>query len=314
MPQITTSQFEEKITSIIAASGATTMSVAIKHLESGEEHYFDADRVVPMCSVFKIPVLCETVRQIHAGYLGFDDRWTLTMGEKNLPSGILVYFQDGLMPTVRDLLTVMINISDNTATDMIMHRLDANVGKYATTRFMHRLGLTDIHVPMTVRDLFNDIMGEEGSDPRLLHKILGQFYVEPPSNRQGKAYSLGEENDVATPRALNRLLEMIWNGEVVSRQASDEIIYILLQQTLNQRLPRFLPDNTPFAHKTGTLGGIRNDSGILYCNDKSHVAISVLSTWDVNNAPSDPIEHDQLLVGIDMAMGRIGLATFEQFR
>ncbi|MFN8443560.1 MAG: serine hydrolase [Caldilineaceae bacterium] len=304
------SQLADQIESIRAASGTTAFGVAIKHLESGEELYFDADRVFPLCSVFKTPVLCEAVRQIHEGRFRYEDRWTLTMGEKNLPSGILVYFQDGLQPTVRDLLTLMIIISDNTATDMIMHR----IGVGETTRFMHDLGLTDIHVPMRVRDIFNDIMGEEGSDPRLLHKYIGKFYSEPEGNRQGKAYSLGVENDVGTPRALNALLEMIWQGKVVSRQASDDILYILLQQTLNQRLPRFLPEGTPFAHKTGTLSGIRNDSGILYCSETSHVAITTFTTWDGSSAAGDPVAVDQMIQTIDSAMGKIGLAVYEHFR
>lgn len=304
------STLKETVASIIAASGAATFGVSITHIESGEELHIDADRVFPLASVFKTPVLCEAVRQIHEGRFRFEDRWTLTMGEKNLPSGILVYFQDGLMPTVRDLLTLMINISDNTATDMIMHRL----GKDATTHLMHSLGLTEIHVPMTVRNIFEDIMGEEGSDPRLLHNILGKFHEEPPGNRNGKAYSQEGINNVGTPRALTRLHEMIWKGEVVNRQVCDDVIYILLQQTLNQRLPRFLPENTPFAHKTGTLTGIRNNSGILYCSETSHVAISTFTTWKAGDAEEDPVALDQKLLSIDIAMGKIGLATYQHFR
>src|SRR5436190_1953840 len=104
------STLKSPIESIIAASGATSMGVAIKHLESGEETYLNADQPVPLCSVFKIPVLTEAFHQIDAGRFTLDDRWELTLAEKNLPSGILVFLQDGLMPTVRDLLTLMIII------------------------------------------------------------------------------------------------------------------------------------------------------------------------------------------------------------
>jgi beta-lactamase class A len=62
----------------------------------------------------KIPVLVEAARQMDAGDFTLDDRWQLTVAEKNLGSGVLTFFDDGLLPTVRDLLTLMIIISDNT--------------------------------------------------------------------------------------------------------------------------------------------------------------------------------------------------------
>ena len=95
------STLKAQIEAIITTSGATAMGVAIKHLESGEEIYLNADQPVPLCSVFKIPVMAEAFHQIDAGRFTLDDRWELTLAEKNLPSGILVFLQDGLLPTVR---------------------------------------------------------------------------------------------------------------------------------------------------------------------------------------------------------------------
>ncbi len=298
------------IEAVIAASGATAMGVAVKHLESGEEIYHDADQSFPLCSVFKIPVLAEAFHQIDQGRFTLDDRWELTLAEKNLPSGILVFLQDGLMPTVRDLLTLMIIISDNTATDIVMHRL----GVPNTTKFMHELGLTNIHVPMTVRDLFNDIMGEARSDPRLAFTNLDKPQPEEPSNRNGHAYSLGSDNDVGTPRELNRLVELIFRGKVVNRAACDQMLHILLQQQLNLRLPRLLPEGTPVAHKTGTLGGIRNDSGIIYCNEHSHVAVTVFCTWDAAAVKDDPVAEWDRINALDSAFGHIGRLVYEHFK
>ena len=144
---------ESEIRRIIEGSGAQ-MGVCARHLESGQQVDIDAERIFPMCSVLKIPVLVEAFRQIEEGSFALDDRWQLTTAEKNLPSGILVFFEDGLAPTVLDLLTLMIIISDNTATDMVMHRL----GEGSVTRTMHSLGLTDIHVPMTIREIFDDLL------------------------------------------------------------------------------------------------------------------------------------------------------------
>ena len=98
---------ESDIRHIIENSGAE-MAVSARHLESGQQIAIDAGRIFPLCSVLKIPVLVEAFRQIAEGCFALDDRWELTTAQKNLPSGILIFCDDGLAPTVRDLLTLMI--------------------------------------------------------------------------------------------------------------------------------------------------------------------------------------------------------------
>ena len=294
---------ESDIRTIIENSGAE-MALSALHLESGQRIDVDGERVFPMCSVLKIPVLVEAFRQIEAGRFTLDDRWELTTAEKNLPSGILVFFDDGLAPTVRDLLTLMMIVSDNTATDMVMHRL----GKGSVTRTMHSLGLTDIHVPLTIRELFDDLL--PSSDPT---QNLLALAGAGPRNRAGICYSLGPDNDVGTPAALTELLARIWRGEIISRTACDAMLEILLKQQLNDRLPRYLPPGTPCAHKTGTLPGIRNDSGIIYASENSHVAVTVFSRWDDEAAADDPIANKETPIAIDAAFGRIGRLLYDAF-
>ena len=279
------------------------MAVCARHLESGRQVDIDAERIFPMCSVLKIPVLVEAFRQIEEGRFALDDRWELTTAEKNLPSGILVFFEDGLAPTVLDLLTLIIIISDNTATDMVMHRL----GEGSVTRTMHSLGLTDIHVPMTIRDIFDDLLpsGDPSQDMLAL--------ATAPRNREGRCYSLGADNDVGTPAALTQLLARIWRGEIVSRAACDAMLGILLKQQLNDRLPRYLPPGTRCAHKTGTLPGIRNDSGILYAGENAHVAVTIFSRWDDEAVSDDPIARSEKPNQIDGAFGRIGRLLYDAF-
>ena len=293
---------ESDIRGIIEASGAE-MAVCADHLESGQRIEIDAGRVFPLCSVLKIPVLVEAFRQIEGGRFALDDRWTLTTAEKNLPSGVLVFFEDGLAPTVRDLLTLMIIISDNTATDMVMHRL----GEGSVTRTMHSLGLTDICVPMTIREIFDDLL--PSSDPTQDMLAL----AAAPRKRDGRCYSLGADNDGGTPAALTELLARIWRGEIVSRAAGDAMLEILLKQQFNDRLPRYLPPGTPCAHKTGTLPGIRNDSGIIYASGTSHVAVTVFARWDDEAARDDPIARSEEPVAIDSAFGRIGRLLYDAF-
>ncbi|MCY3898735.1 MAG: class A beta-lactamase-related serine hydrolase [Caldilineaceae bacterium] len=293
---------ESDIRHITDNSGAE-MAVSALHLETGQRTDVDAERVFPLCSVLKIPVLVEAFRQIEDGLFTLDDRWQLTTAEKNLPSGILVYFDDGLAPTVRDLLTLMIIISDNSATEMVMHRL----GEGSITCTMHNLGLTDIHVPLTIRELFDDLLPSSDPTQDILALAAG------PLNRTGVTYSLGPDNDTGTPAALTELLACIWRGEAVSRAACDAMLDILLKQQLNDRLPRYLPPGTPCAHKTGSLPGIRNDSGIIYAGENAHVAVTVFSRWDDEAVSDDPIARSEQPIAIDAAFGRIGRLLYDTF-
>ena len=293
---------ESDISRIIENSGAE-MALSALHLESGQRIDVDAGRVFPLCSVLKIPVLVEAFRQIEEGLFTLDDRWQLTTAEKNLPSGILVFLDDGLAPTVRDLLTLMIIISDNTATDMVMNRLGAG----SVTSTMHSLGLTDIHVPMTIRQIFDDLL--PSADPTQDMLAL----ATAPRNRTGRSYSLGPDNDVGTPAALTELLARIWRGELVSRASCNAMLEILLKQQLNDRLPRYLPPGTRCAHKTGTLPGIRNDSGIIYASGTSHVAVTLFSRWDDDAVADDPIANKETPIAIDSAFGRIGRLLYDTF-
>src|SRR5215204_736406 len=94
---------QKQIEAAIAAANAH-MGVAMHHLEKGDEINIDADESFPMASVLKIPVLVEAARQMDEGKFTLDDRWELTVAEKNVGSGVLTFFNDGLLPTVRDLL------------------------------------------------------------------------------------------------------------------------------------------------------------------------------------------------------------------
>lgn len=303
------SNLTKQITEIIAASGATSMGVALHHIESGEEIHLNADESFPLCSVLKIPVLVEAFRQLRQGKFTLEDRWELTSAEKNIGSGILTYMQDGLMPTVRDLLTLMIIISDNTATDMVMHRL----GVDQINHTMHDLGLADIHMALTIRGIFDEMLGD-ASDPARLFVDLDKHKTAPPINRESRAFSNGPDNNVSTPRAMTRLLTMIYCGEIIDRAACDEMLYILLQQQLNARLPLFLPYGVPFAHKTGTLAGIRNDAGVLYCSEQSHVAITVFARWDTEAVKDDKVAEWERISAVDAAFGHIGRAVYDHFQ
>jgi beta-lactamase class A len=284
-----------------------SIGVAIRHIESGDEVMINADTPVPLASVVKIPVLVEAYRQLADGRFKLGDRWLLEPRYKALGSGILTQFDDGLEPTVKDLLTLMIIISDNTATDIVMDRL----GIETINSTMHQVGLTHTHVARTLHDIFTDML--PSADPGQDRYALARWEAEHGVRRDGFSYSLGPDNNVSTPREMTRLVEMIFKAEILTRDACDSMLEMMLKQQLNDRLPRFLPPGTRIAHKTGTFVGVRNDCGIITVNDHSHVAVTTLSTWDQDAFRRDPVAEWWRFVEIDTALGHIGLAAYEAF-
>ena len=123
--------------------------MAARNLASGAEVHVDADELYPMASCFKIPIMVEVMRQVDAGLVRLDDRLTLTEADKS-PGSTLIHCHEGLRPSVRDLLYLMITLSDNTATDMLW-RL---VGLGSVNETMRRLGLESIDCFMPNREYF----------------------------------------------------------------------------------------------------------------------------------------------------------------
>lgn len=299
-----------QIQSVIAESEIQA-GIALHHIESGEEVMIDADSYFPMASVFKIPILVEGCFRLAEGQIRPDDRWTLYNKDKNFPSGVLVFLNEGLHPTVQDLLTLMIIISDNSATDILMNRL----GKEAINGRMKALGLEHIHLPMTVRELFEEVMSDTNPN-KPIQELYRQFREQDggenrldPDNRILKRTP---QNNVATPREMTELLRKIYGGEIPDREWSDFALNILLRQQLNARIPRFLPQGTLVAHKTGTIGPVRNDVGIIYVNDDSHVVLSIYVLWDL--PMNDPAALLKRAFEVETAMGEIGLLAYEAFR
>ena len=300
------SDLRARIEQLVQDSGAH-IGVAVRHIESGAEVMLDADTPVPLASVVKIPVLVEAFRQLAEGRFQLADRWPLEAQHKALGSGILTQFDDGLAPTVKDLITLMIIVSDNTATDIIMERL----GIEAIDRTMHQLGFTHMHVAHTLRDIFTDML--PSPDPEQDRYALAKWEAAHGVRRDGFSYSLGPDNNVSTPREMTRLVEMIFKGELLDRSACDAMLDILLKQQLNDRLPRFLPPGTPIAHKTGTFSGVRNDSGIITVREDCHVVVTTLTTWDYDAVRQDRVTAWQRFFAIDTALGLIALAAYEAF-
>jgi beta-lactamase class A len=236
------------------------LGVGVKHLDTGEEVGFNGDELFPTASVFKVPVIVELYRQVEAGKIRLDDRLVLKDSEKVPGSGILKELTEGLEVTVKDLSRLMMILSDNTATDMIVER----VGKENVNAAMRRLGLRNTLVVADCRDLLFDLVGENSLPDE--EKTLDLYLKLAKAGATKGSWSLGtERNDVTTPVEMNKLLGYIVEGTAAGRTSCDAILATMEKcQTGEYRVPKYLPaEKVRMQRKTGSLPGIRNDVGVI---------------------------------------------------
>jgi beta-lactamase class A len=236
------------------------LGISVKNLDSGEAASLNGGELFPTASVFKVPVIVELHRQVDAGRIDLDEKITLMEEDKVPGSGILRELGEGLELSVRDLIELMMILSDNTATDLLTER----VGIDNVNATLRDLGLEKTRVVADCRDILFDLIGL--GDLPDEEKTIG-LYRERVREGAGKGtWSLGtEENDVTTPDEMLKLIEMIHEGEAASRESCDAILATMRRcQTGGYRIAKYLPrSEIDFAHKTGSLPGIRNDVGIV---------------------------------------------------
>lgn len=318
---------QRELSAIIEASDAE-FGVCLRHIESGAEILINPDALYPMASVFKIPILIETLAQVDEGILALDQRFELRDEDRLPPSGVLTELDTGLPPTLHDLLMLMIIVSDNTATDMVLETIGAD----RLERRLRSRGIESISVKMGVQGLFDAtfITDETRGLPMAFWRELrvqGSFVDVMTGKPIEAAQALFQENllwdglanqrtlanNVSTPRDMGRLLEMLMRGELLSERSTRVALDILLRQQLNQRIPRFLPPSVPIAHKTGTFLGSRNDAGIIYLPDGSHLITVTFAILRRDLLDADPKVSSPYIDRVDSAMGYIARAGYDAF-
>lgn len=281
--------------------------IAVEHVESGQRLEINGDAVFPTASVFKVPVMVEVFKQARQGRFSLDDRLELKSKYKTLTTGILLTLQDGLMPTIRDLMMLMTIVSDNTATTMLMEL----VGAENITRTMNAYGLHSMSIVITVHEMFLHAFSITDR-PDISVEELQELAQTVEMDYNSRTFSRGPENDVSSAKDMTRLMAMIQRNEVVDPQASQEMIEIMRNQQYTNRVPRYLPWRCT-ANKTGTMRGLRNDSGIITCSPKSHVAYSVFSFDPTPLRQMDRQAREEKAAAIEKTFGEIGLILFNEY-
>lgn len=238
----------------IARSTNAEFGIYVKCLETGEEIAINADRQMDTMSVIKIPLMVEAFRQMEAGKFALTDRVTLRDEDKRPGTGVIRSLDAGAVLTIKDLLMLMMIVSDNTSTDLIYQKVG---GLEPVTKLMQDYGLTSIKATGTADDWFKAL----AAAPSRL-----EFH-----NKNQHPFGL------ASPRDIGKLLEKMERGEAVSKKASDLMLQMMRAQVYSSRLPKYVTGYR-LPHKTGDfLPFIGNDVGVLE-SDQRKVVISVFTS------------------------------------
>jgi beta-lactamase class A len=234
------------------ASFKGTIAFHARNLDTGRTYSLNPDEKVRTASTIKLPIMTAVFDLVESGKVKWTDESVLRDVDKVSGSGVLHEFSDGARINLRDLVHLMIVVSDNTATNLVLDRVAAD----AVNAYMDKLGFPNTRSMRKVRGDGNDLKAPEG------WSAAGRL----PENQR---FGLGS----STPREMVALLEKLEAGQVVSPAASREMIEILKRQQDRNGIARRLKE-TPVASKTGALDHLRSDVSIVY-SSRGRVAMAI---------------------------------------
>lgn len=262
--------------------------IYVKDISTDNWIGFNEKRRFHSASIIKVPIMYEALLQVQAGKIRLDDIFTLENEEKVGGSGVLQLLHDKLKLTLEDIVALMIDVSDNVATNMLHDIL----GKENINNSVNELGLNDTYFAR-----------------KLMRVIPGLFSYTT-------AYDIGI------------LLEEFINCKYLSKEMAQKGMEIMYNQQYNDRLSALLiecghcgeylgslntcphcnsntddidPVLVPFAHKTGSINGVVHDAGILTVNDKKIIVVCL----------TDNLHNDEDCVKVQQ---QLGLAIYKYFK
>jgi len=237
----------------IAEQENKTIAVALHDLETREEILIDADEAFHPASTIKVHVMMEVFRQANVGLFSLMDEISILNSFTSIADGSkfslhviddaeqTLYARIGEPESIAELTRLMIVRSSNLATNILLEK----VGTKNTNDFIRALGIEGVSVIRGIED--------------------------------NAAFRLGMNNS-ASARGLTQTMQLIAEKKVVSEQASEKMIEILLGQEFNESIPARLPGSARVAHKTGWTGDVYHDTGIVYPEEgRKPYALSVMT-------------------------------------
>jgi beta-lactamase class A len=245
------------------ASFNGTVSLYAKNLDTGSEYSLDGDEPVRTASTIKIAVMVEAFARVAEGRAKWTDELVLDKSVRYAGSGVLQDMTDGLRFSLRDAVTLMMTVSDNTATNMVLGHLTAD----AVNERMESLGF---------------------KQTRIMRRVGGGGESREGKVEANKRFGLGR----TTPREMVLIVERLERGEIVSAAVSKEMIELLKREQTKDGIFRGLW-KFPSATKSGALDALRSNVGIIY-HTRGRIALAI--TCDDMPEPDWSADNPALLL------------------
>ena len=229
-----------------------TISIAVYDFETGQEILLNPDEAYHPASTIKVHVMMEVFHQAEQGLFALEDRLPITNSFGSIVDGSkfslhvdddaeqTLYPRLGETECIAVLTRLMIVRSSNLATNILLEK----IGARSVSDFIQALGIDGVTFIRGIEDQ--------------------------------AAFHLGMNNS-ATARGLTQTMKRIAEKNVVTQQASEKMIEILLGQEFNESIPALLPDTVKVAHKTGWTGDVYHDTGIVYREGCQPYVVSILT-------------------------------------
>lgn len=215
------------------------VALAFHSFETGETYTYNATQTMRAASLIKLPLLIQTLTEVAKGKLELTTRIPLKAEDRVGGAGILHTLNPGLEPTLHDLLSLMIIVSDNSATNLVIDLL----GIDKVNSFIQTLDLSQT-------------------------KLVGKLQL--PEEKQNEAQRRGESNATCAADILGLLLRLE-RRDLLPDELTQAAINILKKQQFTEALARYLPTDRELdkphvvvASKSGCLRGLWHDAGLVY--------------------------------------------------
>jgi beta-lactamase class A len=242
------------------------VSLYARNLDSGREVGINADESVRTASTIKLPIACAVAKFVADGRHAWSDRLVIGRADKVSGSGVLADFSDDESVSLRDATTLMIIVSDNTATNLILD----HVGGDAVNEYLATLGLERTRVMRKIRGDGNQLKPAQG-------------WTREGMRPENQRFGIG----VSTPREMVRLLELLEQGKVVDAESSRLVLQMLERQQYKDGIGRKI-EQFRVASKSGSLDALRSDVGIVHTpHGRIAIAVTVDGLPQIDYSPDN---------------------------
>ncbi len=266
-----------------AALSDGSVGIGVRDLQTGETQALNGDTLFPMASAYKVAVAGRIFALVDVGEARLDEQLALDPALASEGGIAWMFSRPGATLSIDRLLELMLQKSDNNATDILVARAG---GPQAITGFVNKLGVTGLRVDSDTAHLLYRAMG--------IHPLAGSFRQNADAARRADPQLVtrdirdlpnmafaNEIQDTSTPAAMLDLIAAYESGRALSAASTQRLFTIMANcETGKKRIVGMLPPGTAVAHKTGSLNGIGNDVGVVRLPDGRRFAIAVFVMKD----------------------------------